>query len=244
MQRQVIPTADGSQTLFVPEMNEQYHSVNGAITESEYVFIEKGYQFHPNPEPKVFEVGFGTGLNALLTAVEAINKKRKTTFYSIEKYPLENDLIQLLNYGKLISEEAQELFEKIHACKWNELTEISPFFYLMKIHDDIIASPLFDMNKCDIIYFDAFGPDKQPEMWNPGVFKKIFELSSPESVFVTYSAKGEVRRQLTAVGYQMERLPGPPGKKQMLRGIKKYQSFNYQKITLSSQLLIQNKINE
>ncbi|HKI90373.1 MAG TPA: tRNA (5-methylaminomethyl-2-thiouridine)(34)-methyltransferase MnmD [Draconibacterium sp.] len=221
MVREIIPTADGSQTLFLPEMDESYHSVNGAITESEYVFIEKGYCFHPNPEPTVFEVGFGTGLNALLTAVEANKNNRKTIFYTIEKFPLEDTLIRQLNYGKLISKKAQELFEKIHSCKWNELVEISPFFLLYKIHTDIITSPLSNIEKCDVIYFDAFGPDKQPEMWTPVIFKKIFDLCLPESVFVTYSAKGEVRRQLTAVGFQMERLQGPPGKKQMLRGIKK-----------------------
>lgn len=221
MIRQVIPTADGSKTLFLPEMNEQYHSVNGAITESEYVFIEKGYQFHPSPEPKIFEVGFGTGLNALLTAIQAAKSQRKTTFYSVEKYPLEDNLISELNYGRLISEEAQKLFEKIHLCAWNKKVEISSFFSLQKIQSDILTSPLEGIEKCDIIYFDAFGPDKQPEMWTPEIFRKIFNLSSPESVFVTYSAKGEVRRQLAAVGFQMERLPGPPGKKQMLRGIKK-----------------------
>ena len=221
MIRQVIPTADGSKTLFLPEIDEQYHSVNGAMTESEYVFLEKGYKFHTSRKPKVFEVGFGTGLNALLTALQAEKSQRKTTFYSIEKYPLENNLIRELNYGMLISVEAQNLFEKIHSCAWNEKVEISPFFSLQKIHADILVSPLNEIGKCDIFYYDAFGPDKQPEMWTPEIFKKIYNLGAPECVLVTYSAKGEVRRQLTAAGFQMERLPGPPGKKQMMRGIKK-----------------------
>jgi tRNA U34 5-methylaminomethyl-2-thiouridine-forming methyltransferase MnmC len=220
MIRKIIPTADGSQTVFLPEMNEQYHSVNGAITESEYVFIEKGYLFQKKPTPILFEVGFGTGLNALLTAVHAGKNQRKTTYFTIEKYPLEDTLIRQLNYGQLISKEAQELFEKIHACPWNEKVEISPYFYLQKIQTDIITSPLLNIENCDVIYFDAFGPDKQPEMWTPEIFKKIFDLSLPECVLVTYSAKGEVRRQLTAAGFQMERLPGPPGKMEMLRGIK------------------------
>ena len=221
MIRQVISTADGSKTLFLPEMNEQYHSLNGAITESEYVYIEKGYQFHPAPFPKIFEVGFGTGLNALLTALQAIKNQRKTTFYTIEKYPLEDHTIRELNYGQLISQEAQELFEKLHSCSWNEKVEISPYFSLQKILNDILVSSLKEIEKCDIIYFDAFGPDKQPEMWTPVILKKIFNLGSSGSVFVTYSAKGEIRRQLATLGFQMERLPGPPGKKQMLRGIKK-----------------------
>jgi len=207
--------------LFLPEMDEQYHSVNGAITESNYVYIEKGFLFHTQPEPNVFEVGFGTGLNALLTAVQAEKNQRKTTYFSIEKFPLEDSLVRQLNYGQLISEKAQELFERIHQCQWNEKVEISPYFYLQKMNVDILESPLTGIEKCDVIYFDAFGPDKQPKMWTPEIFQKIFNLSLPECIFVTYSAKGEVRRQLTAVGFEMKRLPGPPGKKQMLRGIKR-----------------------
>lgn len=221
MIRKLIPTADGSQTLFLPEMDEHYHSVNGAITESKYVYVEKGFQYNINPEPKVFEVGFGTGLNALLTAIHAEESKRITTYFSIEKFPLDESLLQQLNYGQLISPDAQKLFEKIHQCKWNEMAEISPFFNLEKIKADILVSSLTNIEKWDVIYFDAFGPDKQPEMWTPEIFQKIFEQSLPGCIFVTYSAKGEVRRQLARVGFEMERLPGPPGKKQMLRGIKR-----------------------
>ncbi|MBT3383420.1 MAG: tRNA (5-methylaminomethyl-2-thiouridine)(34)-methyltransferase MnmD [Prolixibacteraceae bacterium] len=220
IKRQIIKTADGSKTLYLPEMDEQYHSVNGAITESNYVFIEKGYLFHKSKTPTIFEVGFGTGLNCLLTAVLAEKNKRPTTFFTIEKFPLDEDLIQKLNYGKIISEEARVLFKEIHNSEWNKTIQISKHFSLFKLNSDLTQNGLEIIDNFDIVYFDAFGPDKQAEMWKPEIFRKIFRKCSPGCVFVTYSAKGEVRRQLAASGYKMERLPGPPGKIHMLRGIK------------------------
>ncbi len=220
MIREVILTQDGSKTLYLPELNEQYHSLNGAVTESDFVFIDKGYKFHQKNDPVVFEVGFGTGLNCLLTAILAENEKRPTCYLSIEKYPLKTELIDELNYGNLISAEASTIFKCIHSCEWNVSVNISPFFTLTKINDDLISTELAQLKEFDIVYFDAFGPDKQPEMWSPEVFHKIFSHCSDNAVFVTYSAKGEVRRRLSAAGFQMERLSGPPGKKEMLRGIK------------------------
>lgn len=218
---QIIKTSDGSHTIYLTEMNEQYHSVNGAITESNYVYIEKGYNYQKCKSPKVFEVGFGTGLNCLLTALQAEKDKRKTLYISIEKYPLEKSITNQLNFGTLISSEAQILFNKIHECPWNKVVKLSEYFHLKKIKADLVNHNFDGIQKCDVIYFDAFGPDKQPEMWTPEIFSKIYFITSPEGVLVTYSAKGEVRRQLTISGFEMERLPGPPGKNQMLRGIKK-----------------------
>ena len=217
---EIINTADGSHTIYVPGMNEQYHSVNGAITEAEYVYVDKGYRFCDSPEPVVFEVGFGTGLNCLLTALESEKMQRKTRYIGIEKYPLNTEIISQLNYCQLISADAETIFNKIHASQWNTVVTISPFFSLLKIEADLLLfDPVF-AEKCDVIYFDAFGPDKQPEMWTPAIFDKIAGLISDGGVFVTYSAKGEVRRNLVDCGLVMERLPGPPGKFQMLRGIK------------------------
>ncbi|MCY1719746.1 tRNA (5-methylaminomethyl-2-thiouridine)(34)-methyltransferase MnmD [Prolixibacteraceae bacterium Z1-6] len=220
MERKVIDTADGSKTLFIPEMDEQYHSVNGAITESNHVFLNAGYNHHQSTTPVVFEVGFGTGLNALLTAIAAENQKRQTTFISIEKFPLDQKLIHQLNYGKLISEQAELLFKEIHAANWGVKVQISDFFTLLKTEGDLTNFRFEETQKFDIIYFDAFGPDKQPDMWNPVIFNKIYNVSAEDAVFVTYSAKGQIRRQLRDCGYSMERLPGPPGKRQMLRGTK------------------------
>ena len=216
----LIETADGSKTIFIPEMNEQYHSVNGAITESEYVFVNKGFVFQQKKDPVIFEVGFGAGLNALLTAVNAEKNKRPTIYYTIEKYPLGAETINALAYGEIISNEAVDIYEKIHFCEWEKTVQISHFFYIHKINADLIDFPVNSIPTFDIVYFDAFGPDKQPEMWTPEIFRKIYANSSPGAVFVTYSAKGEVRRQLTNVGFEVERLPGPPGKMHMIRGTK------------------------
>lgn len=216
---ELIVTGDGSHTIFMPELNEQYHSLNGAITESEYVYIEKGFRFCKLKNPTVFEVGFGTGLNCLLTLAEATRAKRHTKYLAIEKYPLDAEMIQKLNYGSF-SPDMGDFFKKIHQAPWNEATEISEFFTLQKLHADLLDYQFENSDKADVIYFDAFGPDKQPEMWTPAVFSSVFNLSADNAVFVTYSAKGEVRRQLAACGFAMERLPGPPGKNQMLRGIK------------------------
>jgi len=218
---QIITTSDGSHTLYLPEMDEHYHSVNGAIAESEYVYINKGFNYFPGKNPRVFEVGFGTGLNCLLTALQAAKNKRTTNYISIEKNPLKKNTIEELNYGNLISLEAQTVFNKIHQCKWNEFVSISKYFNLHKIKGDLIEIDLKPFENCDVIYFDAFAPDKQTEMWTPQIFEKIFSATSPGGILVTYSAKGEVRRQLGACGFEMERLPGPPGKNEMLRGIKK-----------------------
>ncbi len=217
---EVVDTGDGSKTLYIPEMGEQYHSINGAVGESKFVFLERGYSCHQAKNPSVFEIGFGTGLNCLLTALEAGLKQRPTTYFTLEKYPLGAQITAELNYGSLISEEAKEIFAAIHACQWNEKVALSPYFELFKLNADLIHDDLKEIPPCNIIYFDAFAPGKQPEIWTSQIFRKISEKTLPSGIFVTYSAKGEVRRQLTAAGYQMERLPGPPGKKEMLRGIK------------------------
>lgn len=220
MELQIKHTGDGSPTLFLAEMNEQYHSVNGAITESKHVFLERGYNFHPSPRPVVFEAGFGTGLNCLLTAHQAEIHKRRTFYMSVEKYPLSNEIFDTLNYGRFIPDNGIQLFEKIYSCKWNSPVEISPWFTLLKIKADMTQIDRDLPKLFDIVYFDAFGPDKQPEMWTEEIFIRLFNNSNKGGVLVTYSAKGEVRRRLVGAGFSVERLPGPPGKKEMLRAIK------------------------
>lgn len=221
MKREIITTADGSKTIYLPEMNEQYHSVNGALTESEFVFIGNGYLYHKEQNPVIIEIGFGTGLNCLLTALQAEKQKRKTIYYTIDNYPLDKSVINKLEYDKKINHpNAHKLFRRIHECKWENKQIISSYFQLCKIKMDLTTADLKNMIPCNITYFDAFGPDKQPEMWTPEIFGKIFDNTRPGGIFVTYSAKGEVRRQLQNTGYTIERLPGPPGKNEMLRGIK------------------------
>lgn len=218
---QIINTHDGSHTIYLPEIDEQYHSVNGAVTESKYVYLEKGFSFSGAKNPTVFEVGFGTGLNCFLTALIAAKEKRPTLYYSIEKFQLAKSIIKQLNFPQQSSIEEMELFDKIHDSDWNEVIRISEYFKLKKINADLTKYNFDGIEKLDIIYYDAFGPDKQPEMWTPQIFNKISHATAPGGVLVTYSAKGEVRRQLMSSGFEMERLQGPPGKNQMLRGIKK-----------------------
>lgn len=220
MEKKIISTADGSNTLFLPALNEQYHSMNGALSEANYVFRDKGYRSHPSPAPRIFEVGFGTGLNALVTALEATSTKRNTHFTSIENCPLSLNEVQALGYGHLISEEAVALFEKLHNANWDCDQEINAHFTLHKVKASLPEYRFATNNTVDVVYFDAFGPDKQPEMWTPEIFGNIYRTCSPGAILVTYSAKGTVRRCLQHCGFTVERLPGPPGKRQMLRGKK------------------------
>jgi tRNA U34 5-methylaminomethyl-2-thiouridine-forming methyltransferase MnmC len=218
---EIIATGDGSDTLFVPELNEQYHSVYGAISESEHVFINNGYcYFHEKNGLTILEIGLGTGLNCLLTALQATAKMNLTRYFALEKYPLSGDIIQKLNYSRLTGNEGKKIFEAIHSSQWGVKIKISPWFELVKIRDDFVTSPLSDIPECDLIYFDAFAPDKQPEMWNIELFKKLFAKMGRGAALVTYCAKGAVRRNLVETGFKVERLPGPKRKREMLRGLK------------------------
>ncbi len=220
MKLELRKTNDGSSTLYIPEMDEQYHSLNGAITESKHVFIENGFHFHKAPVPSVFEVGFGTGLNCLLTAHLAEKEKRRVIYTAIEKYPLEAGITAKLNYDRWLPVNGKKLYSDIIDAPWGEQVQVSAWFTLLKMNADFVSDYWNLPNGCDIVYFDAFGPDKQPEMWSAELINRLFEITLPGGVFVTYSAKGEVRRRLLSAGFTVERLPGPPGKKEMLRGIK------------------------
>jgi tRNA U34 5-methylaminomethyl-2-thiouridine-forming methyltransferase MnmC len=218
---QLKTTSDGSHTIFIPQINEQYHSLNGAVTESLHVYIEHGYLFSRSISPVILEIGFGTGLNCLLTALKAEQLKRFTTYLTVDNNILPSELISQLNYDKILPDQSQSLFSKIHKVPWGEKITVSDYFKLHKIYADVTKPDWHLSEFCNIVYFDAFGPDKQPTMWTEKIFSVIFEALLPEGVFVTYSAKGEVRRRLTNIGLTVKRLPGPPGKKEMLRGIKR-----------------------
>jgi tRNA U34 5-methylaminomethyl-2-thiouridine-forming methyltransferase MnmC len=216
---ELIVTLDGSHTLFVPQLNEHYHSINGAVQESNHVFIRNGYE-HSKAEPlRIFEAGFGTGLNALLTAFRSLSDRRKVIYTAIEKYPLESGIINILNYYKYAGDNGRKLFNEIHSSPWNEYSKIHEFFQINKIMGDLISDRLSGVY--DLIFFDAFGPDKQPAMWSRDVFKKIADVTEEGGILTTYSAKGEIKRILRENGFVVELLPGPPGKKEMIRATKK-----------------------
>lgn len=220
MKLELRQTADGSSTLYVADMDEQYHSLNGAVTESEHVFVKTGFDFHPKQDPVIFEVGFGTGLNALLTARRARMTGRSVNYVAVENYPLPREVTEELDYGRFVAEEDKQLYAGLHQCVWNEPVQLTPGFRLLKIKSDFTSLNWNLPEGTNIVYFDAFGPDKQPQMWEQAVFMRLYEQLLPGGVLVTYSAKGEVRRRLNAAGFRTERLPGPPGKKEMLRAIK------------------------
>jgi tRNA U34 5-methylaminomethyl-2-thiouridine-forming methyltransferase MnmC len=217
--RQIKVTGDGSHTLYLPEMEEHYHSHFGALTESEFIFINAGLRFCKEKKLRILEIGFGTGLNALLTALDAEKDKRSIYYYSIEKYPLSPEIISSLNYGELKGEAGSELFGSIHSATWNTPVAVTGLFTIEKVKGDVITDSLPGI--FDLIYFDAFGPDKQPEMWSEDIFSRIAGASHPGTVLVTYSAKGKLKRTLLANGFDVEHLPGPPGKRCITRAIKR-----------------------
>ena len=217
---EIEKTADGSYTLFVPELDEHYHSVKGALTESEHIFINMGLKHSSAPSPRILEIGFGTGLNAFLTSLEAKKDNRSIFYTTIEKYPLDMETIKLLDYPELIASEESELFYSIHNAGWNSPQTISGNFTIEKIEGDFTEYRF--RNGYDIIYFDAFAPEKQPEMWNQTLFNNLYEVLNDDGILTTYCAKGAVRRMLQEAGFIVERLPGPPGgKREILRGTKK-----------------------
>jgi len=210
-------SADGSHTLFVPELDEHYHSVNGAHNESMHVFIRPALQFCTKEHVSILEIGLGTGLNAFLTA---LHQDTKQIFYhALEKYPISNALSQQLNFAK--NTQDQQLFERLHQLPWNSTEELKPQFNILKEESDLTSINF--LKKYDLVYFDAFAPEVQPEMWNQAIFQKIYDAMNTGGILTTYCAKGVVRRTMQTVGFTVERLEGPKGKREMIRATKPQQ---------------------
>lgn len=221
MKFSIIKTADGSDTLFVKELDEHYHSTFGAIQESLHVFIKTGLNVKDESPLTIFEVGFGTGLNAFLTFLDTLKSGQKIHYITIEKYPISRNMWELLNYPELLSKDHTEIFRAIHLSPWNEKVNITENFALTKITGDMTSFDFDLLPVFDLIYFDAFSPEKQPELWETRIFEKLYANTAPFGKLVTYCSKGAVRRSLQKSGYITERLPGPPGKREILRA-KKY----------------------
>ena len=261
-------TADGSYTLYVPELDEHYHSVKGAMTESQHIFIEMGLKHSPASEPRILEIGLGTGLNAFLTLIAAGETQRKVHYTGIERYPLTKETLKQLDYPHMIGKQHEEDYYAIHQAPWGEDAVITPWFTLHKVEGDFTeinsqgegvskhalcfgqthgsaptvavgANPWvrpaakrnfdtpssqegkMDTPAFDIIYFDAFAPEKQPEMWEQSLFNTLYNILNDGGILTTYCAKGVVRRMLQTAGFTVERLPGPPGgKREILRATK------------------------
>jgi len=215
---EIAQTADGSNTLYSNRHKAHFHSLNGAVQESQHIFIKNGYDYFSLDEIDVLEIGFGTGLNAALTASKANQKKCRTCYTGIELYPLHNDTLSKLNYNSILNRDESAIWKKIVSTKWDNNEKVNDFFMINKIHCDIIEMKL--PNKYNLIYFDAFAPNDQPEIWTVDIFKKLFNATKTGGVLVTYCSKGIVKQALRSVGYQVKRLAGPQGKRHMIRASK------------------------
>ena len=219
MKREIIKTADGSTSIHLPEWNEQYHSKHGAIREAKHVFIETGLKKileNDQPEISILEIGFGTGLNALVTWQEVKDRKVIIHYAAVEAYPISSAEIQALNFASEINDEnAGNIYKSLHNSPWESKQNITVNFQLTK--QKKFFQDIEEKEEFDLIYFDAFGPRVQPELWTEIIFKKMYDSLRPGGILVTYSAKGSVRRSMQDVGFEVERLPGPPGKREMLR---------------------------
>ena len=222
MKKSIIQTEDGSPSIFVEELKETYHSRNGAVTESDYVYIKKGMQFwienNPDKSLKVFELGLGTGLNAYLSYVFSLENQLNCTYFSLEKFPLSDDEINALQMeASLPSPQNQHFFHRLHHLEWDQF-HTHPHFNFHKQKIDFLN--FSSQAQFDILYYDAFGYHAQSDLWQTDALQKSYDLLRPGGVWVSYCAKGTVRRSLQQVGFQVERLEGPPGKREMLRAIK------------------------
>ncbi|MDR2037375.1 MAG: tRNA (5-methylaminomethyl-2-thiouridine)(34)-methyltransferase MnmD [Bacteroidales bacterium] len=209
-QLSVITTEDGSKTIYSGQFGEHYHSTYGAVNESNHVFIEAGYLFTEKNPVSVLEIGFGTGLNAFLTLQQAEKLNRPTYYEAIELYPVEGSIMKNIS--------TDETFLQLHASEWDQAIKITDHFILNKRKGDL--TDIAFSNNFDVIYFDAFSPEVQPEMWTTDIFSKLYSITHSKGVLTTYCAKGAVRRNLQSIGYAVERLPGPKGKREILRGRK------------------------
>lgn len=227
MQRQPIITKDGSYTISIPEMNVTYHSHHGAIQESMHVFIDAGLKYVSGnllkPGISILEMGFGTGLNTLLSLIEAEKSQLKIYYTAVELFPLQEDEITLLNYcEQLRRKDLEPIFDQLHQCEWEKDINITPYFIIHKTKVSLLnftTSPMeaFGTKPYNLIYYDAFAPAAQPELWTKEVFEKLYNMFLPGGILVTYCSKSDVRRAMQAVGFTVEKIPGPRGKREMLR---------------------------
>lgn len=223
MRKEIIVTEDGSHSIAMPELNVTYHSIHGAIQESRHVFIEAGLKYLLNQFPteniSILEAGFGTGLNALLTAIQIEKSETSVYYLALEPFPIDVEEANALNYcERLKREDLQEDFMRIHKCEWNKDLIVTENVLLHK--SNFTLQKFEHATGFDLIYYDPFAPSAQPELWTKEIFQKLFNLLKPNGTLVTYCSKGDVRRAMIAAGFIVEKLAGPPGKREMLRAVK------------------------
>ena len=219
MKREIIQTRDGSTTIHIKEWDECYHSRFGAIQEAQHVFIKNGLSLFENRSISILEIGFGTGLNAFITFLESNKLNQNIDYSGIEAYPISLDEAALMNYvSELNAEKERAIFDQMHASKWEKSIILRDNFLFSKRKQ--FFQDINDFEKFDLIYFDAFGYDVQPELWSTEIFKKMYEALKPSGVLVTYAARGVIKRSMKDVGFNVEKLEGAPGKREMFRARK------------------------
>lgn len=219
LEREIIHTSDGSTTIHIKEWDECYHSKHGAIQEAKHVFIKNGLALFPNQKVSILEIGFGTGLNAFITYLEAQKLGQTIDYVGVEAYPISEEELQSMNYPEELNAlDSKAIFDKMHAVNWEEKNDLSESFSLTKRKQ--FFENIDDIEKFDLIYFDAFGYRVQPELWSVSVFERMFKSLKNNSILVTYAARGVIKRNMIEVGFTVEKLAGPPGKREMFRARK------------------------
>jgi tRNA U34 5-methylaminomethyl-2-thiouridine-forming methyltransferase MnmC len=217
MKREIIQTLDGSTTIHLPEINESYHSKHGAIQEAYHVFIKNGLSLFDDKSVSVLEIGFGTGLNAIITYLESQNKQQNINYVGVEAYPVSFDEAMQMNYVKELNSD-NEVFAEMHSCDWEIKKSFSATFSLLKRKQ--FFQDISDVNEYDLIYFDAFGFRVQPELWSDVIFKKMYAALKSNGVLVTYACRTSIKKAMIEAGFTVEKLTGAPGKREMLRARK------------------------
>lgn len=215
MKRELRLTEDGSHTLYVPGLDEPYHSLRGALQESMYVFINQGFHKISISPLHILELGLGTGLNLMLTLIESEKLNIEVYYHAVEKYPLEPFEFEQLNFERIVDGIIPGNLLRMHEAPWGKPFNLTERFRIFKEQSDIRT--MNPTGKFDLVYFDAFAPDKQPQLWTPAIFSRLYKLLHPGGILVSYTAKGSVRRDLVSCGFSVKRVPGPPGKWEMIR---------------------------
>lgn len=219
MQREIIQTHDGSTTIHIKEWDECYHSKHGAIQEAQHVFIKNGLSLFQDRKVSIMEIGFGTGLNAFITYLEARKMNQSINYVGVEAYPISAEELGSMNYVEELEAKAEvEVFENMHKCNWDEKVDLSDHFSLTKRKQ--FFADINDLDAFDLIYFDAFGYRVQPELWSTAIFSKMFAALKDKGVLVTYAARGVIKRSMIEAGFTVEKMAGPPGKREMFRATK------------------------
>jgi tRNA U34 5-methylaminomethyl-2-thiouridine-forming methyltransferase MnmC len=219
LKKEIILTRDGSSSIFLPELNETYHSRFGAIQEAKHVFIKNGLSLFDDKSVSILEIGFGSGLNAFITFLETLETHQNINYVGVEAYPVAIEIIENLNYVSALNATAyQSIFDEMHLSDWESVNRIATHFNLTKRKQKF--EEISDSNAFNLIYFDAFGFDVQPELWSEAIFQKMYEALLPNGVLVTYACRTSIKKAMINAGFKVEKLQGAPGKREMLRAFK------------------------